>query len=157
MSFAHPTDQDEGINEINMTPFVDVMLVLLIIFIVTIPVVKQSLEIDLPDVAGKTTQQQTETIEVSVTASGEYFLDGQLMNEEDLRLKLIALAAEHKNQALNQTPVVQIHGDKQARYEKIALVLSLAQECGLHKIGFVIDGEAPLESKFKLLQNKPEG
>jgi biopolymer transport protein ExbD len=142
MSFANPSDHDEGVNEINMTPLVDVMLVLLIIFIVTIPVVKQSLEIDLPDVAGISTQQPSDTIEISVTASGEYVLDGQLINEEELKLKFIAIAKHHKNQVLDQIPAIQIHGDKQARYERIAQVLSLAQQSGFYKIGFVIDGAA---------------
>lgn len=142
MSFASPADHDDGVNEINMTPLVDVMLVLLIIFIVTIPVVRQSLEIDLPDVAGMSTQQTSDTIEISVTASGEYVLDGQLINEKELTLKFIAIAEHHKNQVLDQIPAIQIHGDKQARYERIAQVLSLAQQSGFYKIGFVIDGAA---------------
>lgn len=142
MSFASPADHDDGVNEINMTPLVDVMLVLLIIFIVTIPVVRQSLEIDLPDVAGMSTQQTSDTIEISVTASGEYVLDGQLINEKELTLKFIAIAEHHKNQVLDQIPAIQIHGDKQASYERIAQVLSLAQQSGFYKIGFVIDGAA---------------
>lgn len=156
MSFANPSDQDEGVNEINMTPLVDVMLVLLIIFIVTIPVVKQSLEIDLPDVAGESTQLHRDAIEISVTAAGEYFLDGQFMNNEELSLKFMAIADQHKNQLLDQLPAIQIHGDKQAKYEKIAQVLSLAQQSGLHQIGFVIDGETTQNSKFNLLHDKSE-
>lgn len=146
MSFASHSEPDEGINEINMTPLVDVMLVLLIIFIVTIPVVKQAIDIDLPDVVGTITTPQSETIEISVNAQGEYYLNGQLTRVEELIFKFNAIAVNQKSKDDEQIPSVQIHGDKEAKYARIAQVMSLAQQSGIHKIGFVMDGEEPREA-----------
>ena len=142
MSFASHSEHDDGINEINMTPLVDVMLVLLIIFIVTIPVVKQAINIDLPDMVGVAATQESETLEISVTARGEYYLNGLLTNDKELKFKFNAIAENKKNIDTDQMPSVQIHGDKEAKYSRIAQVMSLAQQSGIHKIGFVMDGAA---------------
>ncbi len=142
MSFTSHSEHDAGINEINMTPLVDVMLVLLIIFIVTIPVVKQAIDIDLPDVVGVAATQESETIEITVTAKGEYYLNGLLTNDEDLKFKFKTIADNQKNTEHAQIASLQIHGDKDAKYSSIAQVMSLAQQSGIYKIGFVMDGAA---------------
>ncbi len=146
MSFVNRTEHDEGINEINMTPLVDVMLVLLIIFIVTIPVVRQSLDIDLPDEVAVSIQEESETIVISINASGEYYLNGLLMHDEELRFKFNAIAQNRMENMREQIPTVQIHGDKDAKYARIALVMSMAQQSGMHKIGFVMDDQAKDET-----------
>jgi biopolymer transport protein ExbD len=147
MTFAVQSETDEGIHEINMTPLVDVMLVLLIIFIVTIPVVKQAIEIDLPDVAGLSVSQQTDTIEISVQANGDYFIDGKLTNIEELKQKFKDAGAKLNELNSESMTSLQIHGDEEAKYARIAQVMSLAQQNGINKIGFVMDGDAQLDDK----------
>jgi len=142
MSFSNESARDDGINEINMTPLVDVMLVLLIIFIVTIPVVKQAIEIDLPDVAGARIEQTSEVVEISVSAEGIYYFNGELISDEDLWDKFSALAEQSKTSDKPDTPTLQIHGDKAGKYSRIAYLMSMAQRSGLNKIGFVMDGES---------------
>lgn len=139
MSFEMSADTDDGINEINMTPFVDVMLVLLVIFIVTIPVVKQAIELDLPKEAGTVLQENTETIEISVNESGEFFYDGILVSDEDLSLKF-KLLNEQKSHLPSDNPSIQIRGDQNVKYARIATVMALAQRNGLNRIGFVMQG-----------------
>ena len=145
MSFSHASENDDGINEINMTPLVDVMLVLLIIFIVTIPIVKQTIEIDLPEVSGEIVQQKPETIEISVSASGDYYLDGQLTSDEELQIKFSTVANPRVPSERTEKPSLQIHGDKEVKYARIAQLRSMAQRSGLNKIGFVMEGEAIAE------------
>ena len=142
MSFSNTAENDDGINEINMTPLVDVMLVLLIIFIVTIPVVKQAIEIDLPEVSGGFVQQKPETIEISVSASGDYYLNEQLINDEELQIEFSTAAVRNVSSERTETPSIQIHGDKDVKYSRIAQLMSMAQRNGLNKIGFVMEGEA---------------
>jgi biopolymer transport protein ExbD len=139
MSFEMSADADDGINEINMTPFVDVMLVLLVIFIVTIPVVKQAIELDLPKEAGTVLQENTETIEISVNENGEFFYDGILVSDEDLSLKF-KLLNEQKSHLPSDNPSIQIRGDQNVKYARIATVMALAQRNGLNRIGFVMHG-----------------
>lgn len=139
MSFEMSTDTDDGINEINMTPFVDVMLVLLVIFIVTIPVVKQAIELDLPNETGTVLQENTETIEISVSENGDFFYDGILVSDEDLSFKFKMLS-EQKSHLPSDNPSIQIRGDKNVKYARIATVMALAQSNGLNRIGFVMHG-----------------
>jgi biopolymer transport protein ExbD len=139
MSFEMSTDTDDGINEINMTPFVDVMLVLLVIFIVTIPVVKQAIELDLPNETGTVLQENTETIEISVSENGDFFYDGILVSDEDLSFKFKMLS-EQKSHLPSENPSIQIRGDKNVKYARIATVMALAQSNGLNRIGFVMHG-----------------
>jgi biopolymer transport protein ExbD len=139
MSFEMSTDTDDGINEINMTPFVDVMLVLLVIFIVTIPVVKQAIELDLPNETGTVLQENTETIEISVSENGDFFYDGILVSDEDLSFKFKMLS-EQKSHLPSENPSIQIRGDKNVKYARIATVMVLAQSNGLNRIGFVMHG-----------------
>jgi biopolymer transport protein ExbD len=141
MSFEIHSEFDAGINEINMTPLVDVMLVLLIIFIVTIPAVKQAIDIDLPDVANPSAAQDFTTIEISVTANGDYLIDGELTDIENLKLKFNEVATIQKELASDHMTLVHIHGDKNAKYDSIAHVMSIAQQNGINRIGFVMDQE----------------
>ena len=119
--------------EINVTPLVDVMLVLLIIFIITVPVMKHAVNVDLPRAVNQPELIQPETLRLSVAANGEYFLNGESIAEDALQQRL-ATAAQQEPQ-----PDLHIHGDKAVRYERVAQAMAAAQRAGVRKIGFVTD------------------
>jgi biopolymer transport protein ExbD len=137
MAFGTQDDTDDVMNEINMTPLVDVMLVLLIIFIITVPVMKHSVEIDLPRASSTPQDAKPETIRLSVDAQGQYFWNESALPEADLEARLRAEAA--------RTPQPELHlrGDKDARYERVAQALAAAQRSGLRKIGFITEPQQP--------------
>lgn len=137
MSFGTQDDTDDVMNEINMTPLVDVMLVLLIIFIITVPVMKHSVNIDLPRASSAPQDAKPDTIRLSVDATGQYFWNEEIVGEADLAPRLRAEAA--------RTPQPELHlrGDKEARYEKVAQALAAAQSSGLRKIGFITEPKQP--------------
>ncbi len=133
MAFGTQDDTDEVMNEINMTPFVDVMLVLLIIFIITVPVMKHAVNIDLPRATNQPQDVKPETIRLSVDADGSYY-----WNES--RIADAALATMLKAEAGKQPqPELHIRGDKAVRYERVAQALAAAQQAGLRKIGFITE------------------
>ena len=125
--------EDDVMNEINMTPMVDIMLVLLIIFIITIPVMKHSVNIDLPRASTEAQNIKPETIRLSVDAQGVYFLNETLLTDADLAPQLQAAAAQ------NPQPELHIRGDKNVRYERVAQAMAAAQQAGLRKIGFITE------------------
>lgn len=133
MAFGTQDDTDEVMNEINMTPLVDVMLVLLIIFIITVPVMKHSVNIDLPQASSAPQDAKPETVRLSVDAQGRYFWNEQQVAEQDLDGRLRAEAAR------TPQPELHIRGDKEARYERVAQALAAAQRSGLRKIGFITE------------------
>ena len=137
MAFGTQDDTDEVMNEINMTPLVDVMLVLLIIFIITVPVMKHSVNIDLPRASSTPQDVKPETVRLSVDAQGRYFWNEQEVDEADLQPRLEAAAAR------NPQPELHLRGDKDARYERVAQALAAAQRAGLRKIGFVTEPKTP--------------
>ena len=133
MAFGTLDDTDEVMNEINMTPMVDVMLVLLIIFIVTVPVMKHSINIDLPRASNQTQAIQPETLRLSVDAQGSYYLNESRISDEDLAPRLQAAATQ------KPPPDLHIRADKAVRYERVALAMAAAQQAGLRKIGFITE------------------
>jgi biopolymer transport protein ExbD len=133
MAFGTQDDTDEVMNEINMTPLVDVMLVLLIIFIITVPVMKHAVNIDLPQASSAPQDAKPETVRLSVDAQGRYFWNEQQVAEQDLDGRLRAEAAR------TPQPELHIRGDKEARYERVAQALAAAQRSGLRKIGFITE------------------
>ena len=124
---------DDVMNEINMTPMVDIMLVLLIIFIITIPVMKHSVNIDLPRATNEAQNIKPETLRLSVDAQGVYFINEAQIPDADLAPQLKAAAA------LNPQPELHIRGDKAVRYERVAEAMAAAQRAGLRKIGFITE------------------
>ena len=133
MAFGTQDDTDEVMNEINMTPLVDVMLVLLIIFIITVPVMKHSVNIDLPRATSEQQLIKPETVRLSVDAEGSYYLNDAKIRDEDLTPRLKAAAAQ------NPQPDLHIRGDKAVRYERVAQAMAAAQQAGLRKIGFITE------------------
>ena len=135
MSFGTQDSSDEVMNEINMTPLVDVMLVLLIIFIITVPVMKHSVNVDLPRATNQPENIKPETVRLSVSADGKYFWNEFEVTEEELFPRLQTEAAK------DPQPDLHIHGDKEVRYERIAKAMAAAQSTGIRKIGFVTEPE----------------
>ncbi len=133
MAFGTQDDTDEVMNEINMTPLVDVMLVLLIIFIITVPVMKHSVNIDLPLASNEVQITKPETLRLSVDAQGRYFLNETPVADDELAPQLKAAAAK------SPQPDVHIRGDKAVRYERVAQAMAAAQQAGLRKIGFITE------------------
>ncbi len=133
MAFGTQDDTDDVMNEINMTPMVDIMLVLLIIFIITVPVMKHSVNIDLPRATNEAQNIKPETIRLSVDADGRYFINDAQIADENLAPQLKAAAAQ------NPQPDLHIRGDKAVRYERVAQAMAAAQQAGLRKIGFITE------------------
>ncbi len=136
MSFEM-NDSDEVMNEINMTPLVDVMLVLLIIFIITIPVVQHAVKVELPRTSSTQDKTPPENLQLAVDAQGQFFLGKQQIAADALQGAL----REHAAKA--PQPQLYIRGDKKVPYEQVALAMTAAQRAGLAKIGFVTEGRAP--------------
>ena len=133
MAFGTQDDTDEVMNEINMTPLVDVMLVLLIIFIITVPVMKHSVNIDLPRASSEQQLIKPETVRLSVDADGNYYVNDAKISDQELAPRLRAAAAQ------NPQPDLHIRGDKAVRYERVAQAMAAAQQAGLRKIGFITE------------------
>ncbi|WP_233836391.1 ExbD/TolR family protein [Paraburkholderia sp. ZP32-5] len=125
-------DDDQGLmNEINMTPLVDVMLVLLIIFLVTIPAMQHAVKIDLPHASSQPEAVKPAHVDVAVQADGSILWDGQPVSDDGLRARIA--------QAALATPQPELHlrADRKVPYERVAAVMSAAQSGGLTKMGFV--------------------
>jgi len=125
------------LSEINTTPLVDVMLVLLIIFLITVPVINTSVVVRLPRQANQLQPSQADTVLISVDArGGSYWFDTRLNDPQALRERLRQVAA------LQPQPAVHIRGDARADYAGVAQVLQAAQAAGVVRIGFVTEPPA---------------
>ncbi len=133
MAFGTQDDTDDVMNEINMTPLVDVMLVLLIIFIITVPVMKHAVNIDLPRASNQAQDAKPETVRLSVDAGGQYFWNDSRIADADLERMLKVEAARQPQ------PELHIRGDRAVRYERVAQAMAAAQQSGLRKIGFITE------------------
>ena len=133
MAFGTQDETDDVMNEINMTPMVDIMLVLLIIFIITVPVMKHAVSIDLPQASNQAENIKPETLRLSVDAQGAYFLNEIPIPDTDLTPQFKAAAAQ------NPQPDMHIRADKNVRYERVAQAMAAAQQAGLRKIGFITE------------------
>ncbi|MGF6855543.1 ExbD/TolR family protein [Paraburkholderia sp. CI3] len=129
-------DDDALMNEINMTPLVDVMLVLLIVFMVTIPVIRHAVKIDLPHASSQREDTKPAQVTVSIDADGNVLWDSTKVDDAALAAKIAAAA-----QASPQ-PELHLDADRKVPYEKVAQVMSAAQAGGLTKIGFVTQPKA---------------
>jgi biopolymer transport protein ExbD len=137
MAIGTTQDSDEMMSEINMIPFIDVMLVLLIIFIITVPVIKHAVNIELPQASVEKVLDKPENIRLSVDAEGAYFWNEQRVEDAEFANRLQAAAAQ------DPQPELHIRGDKAVRYERVALAMASAQRAGVRKIGFITEPAAP--------------
>ena len=131
----------QPMSEINTTPLVDVMLVLLVIFIITAPLLTHAIRLELPEAAAPATQERPGTITVSIDADGRlYWNDAPLADAQALRTRLA--------QAAGATPQPELHlrADREVRYQRLAEVMSAAQEAGIGRIGFGTDPAAATRS-----------
>jgi len=122
--------------EINVTPLVDVMLVLLVIFIITAPLLSYAIKLDLPNDPAPAAEPAPATIRLSIDAEGTIHWDADAVTDDQLRSRLASAAAGAS------VPEVHVRADKATRYERIAFVMSAAQQAGLTKIGFVTEPAA---------------
>jgi biopolymer transport protein ExbD len=125
-------------SEINVTPLVDVMLVLLIVFIVTAPLFTHSIKIDLPRAQTQVNQEKPDTITLAIDAEGRFFWNNQPLDRSQL--------SRHLDESAARTPQPELHirADKETRYQVLADVMAEAQRVKLQRVGFVTD---PEESK----------
>ncbi|TNF59282.1 MAG: biopolymer transporter ExbD [Burkholderiales bacterium] len=137
MAIGTRDDSDEMLSEINMIPFIDVMLVLLIIFIITVPVIKHAVSVDLPKASSQRLLDKPQNIRVVVDADGLYHWNGARVEDGQLAERLAAAAAQ------DPQPELHIRGDRAVRYERVAELLAAAQRAGLSKIGFVTEPATP--------------
>lgn len=132
MSFGNDFEDDKGdISEINMTPLVDVMLVLLIIFILAVPVITNSVKVDLPTATSQPTQAKPDVITLSVTADGGYLWNDDAISVAELDQRLASEAQKQPQ------PEVHIRGDKKVAYEHVLELMANVQKAGLQKLGFI--------------------
>jgi len=131
-------DADCVMNEINTTPLVDVMLVLLIIFLITIPVVITTVPVTLPKATNQATVTKPENVVIAVDANGNVYWNAvQVAGQTELSEKLAAVAV------LDPQPEVHIRGDKAARYEFVGRVVVACQRVGIVKVGFITEPLRP--------------
>ncbi|MBK8570241.1 MAG: biopolymer transporter ExbD [Nitrosomonadales bacterium] len=134
MGMGSLSDTDDDFNpEINTTPLVDVMLVLLIIFIITIPVINHSVKIDLPRATNQRDEIKPENINLSIDAQGLMYWNNETIDAAQMNVRIA--------EASKKTPQPELHirAERTTQYEKIVEIMAAAQSGGLSKIGFITD------------------
>ena len=127
-------EEERAMSEINVTPLVDVMLVLLIIFIITIPVITQSVKVELPKAANQATVTKPENINIAVDKEGNVYWNTALVPSQEAlldRLKSVAVMVPQ--------PEIHVRGDRATKYEHVGRVVVLTQRAGIQKLGFITE------------------
>jgi biopolymer transport protein ExbD len=132
-------DDEKPMSEINTTPLVDVMLVLLIIFLITIPVITQSVKVDLPKAANIPTQTKPENVNIAVDKDGNVYWNTLLVPTQEALLERIKSVA-----VLDPQPEIHVRGDRATAYEHVGRVIVLAQRGGIQKVGFITEPDRGL-------------
>jgi biopolymer transport protein ExbD len=129
-------DEDEGkaMSEINTTPLVDVMLVLLIVFMITIPVITHTVPVELPKVRNEATKTAPENINISINKDGQIFWNTTLIPDTTELLERLKTSAVQRPQ-----PEVHVRADQATRYEYVGRVILTAQRAGIQKVGFITE------------------
>ena len=130
---------ERPMSEINTTPLVDVMLVLLILFLITIPVITQSVKVDLPKAANIPTQTKPENIIIAVDAEGNVFWNTAMVPSQDALLERIKQVA-----VMDPQPEIHVRGDRATAYEHIGRVIVICQRGGIQKVGFITEPDRGL-------------
>ena len=126
-------DGDEALAEINMIPLIDIMLVLLVIFIITAPLLTHAVKIDLPKTANAPNLVQPENIQIGIDSAGQVYWNGKTVDKEAFETELRTAAAR------SPQPELQLRAERTTPYEKVAQVMSAATHEGLTRIAFVTD------------------
>jgi len=137
MNVGSSSGEDEVNATINTTPLVDVMLVMLIIFLITVPVVTQSIAVNLPKETNIVRVTKPENIELSVSKDGDVYWNTKLIPDMEELVKRLG-----KESVKNPQPEVHIRGDDKTRYESVGRVIFAAQRAGIMKINFVTEPPA---------------
>ena len=137
MNVGSSSGDDEVVSTINTTPLVDVMLVLLIIFLITVPVVTQSIAVNLPKETNQVRITKPENIEISVSKDGDVYWGTKLIPDMEELVKRLG-----KESVKNPQPEVHIRGDDKSRYESVGRVIYACQRAGIMKINFVTEPPA---------------
>lgn len=124
-------DQEDVMSEINVTPLVDVMLVLLVIFILTVPVLTHSVKVDLPQTQKLNTASDPKSISISVASDGSVYWNGKRIDNAQLETALAEAALEEEQ------PEIRLYGDRRVAYEEVVKIMAAAQRAGIEKLGFV--------------------
>ena len=134
MNVGSSSGDEDVVSTINTTPLVDVMLVLLIIFLITVPVVTQSIAVNLPKETNQVRITKPENIEISVSKDGDVYWGTKLIPDMEELVKRLG-----KESVKNPQPEVHIRGDDKARYESVGRVIFASQRAGIMKINFVTE------------------
>ena len=124
-------DQEDVMSEINVTPLVDVMLVLLVIFILTVPVLTHSVKVDFPQTQKLNTAVDPKSISISVASDGSVYWNGKRIDNAQLETMLAEVAAQE------QQAEIRLYGDRRVAYEEVVKIMAAAQRAGIEKLGFV--------------------
>lgn len=135
ISSGYDAGDDEVMSAINTTPLVDVMLVLLIIFLITIPVIVQTAQVELPRERNVPTQTKPENVVLSVTKDGDVYWEADKIPSQDALVQRLI----EKVSRLDPQPEVHIRGDKEGRYEFVGKVVVACQRAGIAKVGFITE------------------
>lgn len=130
-SFDNKGSGGHTVSEINMVPLIDVMLVLLVIFIITAPLLAHSIKINIPQVSAEQVQEDPKTVDLAIDASGALFWDEKPVLLDDLPNRFRALAQDKPQ------PEIRIRADQNTRYETLAKVMASARRSGMTRIGFI--------------------
>lgn len=133
MAFSIQDQEEDMLSEINMIPLIDVMLVLLIVFMITVPVMKHAVDVALPQASSQVSTEKPDTIKLSVSAQGQFHWNDKAVSDAELQ-SLLAEAATEQPQ-----PELHIRGDKDVRYERVAQAMAAAQRAGIKQLGFVTE------------------
>lgn len=125
------TYRHKPMGDINVTPFVDVMLVLLVVFMITAPLITQGVQINLPEVENEAMNESKEPISISIKATGDIYIQSQKVKKKDLKDRLKAIAKVRKNAS------VLLNADKRVDYGKVMAVMGELQLAGLVDVGLV--------------------
>ena len=136
MAFGQNKSDQDVMSEINVTPLVDVMLVLLVVFIVTAPLLTQSVRVNLPKTVTAEPSPQDHLAKISVDAEGKLFLDSEALEPKQLGQKL--------TERLAQDPelIVQFNADNRVNYGRVAEVMALARQAGISRLSFLTQEES---------------
>ena len=141
MNLGSGGDEDEVVSAINTTPLVDVMLVMLIIFLVTIPVILRTVDLQLPTYRNIVTQTKPENIVVAVTSDETTYYNNVPVDQQTM-LRNFVDALRRAAAANKPFPEVHIRGDKNVRFEAIGRVILACQRAGIQKVGFITEPHA---------------
>ena len=133
MAFQLGEDNDAGMNEMNLIPLIDIMLVLMIIFLVTATVANPSIPLTLPQTTAEVIDLPTESVTISINSAGDIAWNGNIVTLEDLESRLNTAGQQERK------PALVLKADKESRYDTVAQVMSRASGAGLSDIAFASD------------------